>query len=424
MPQPQNPDPMTSPPRAGKWKFLGRPGIFRDVLAMFCGQAAVTVLGIVQGAILARALSVETMGRYQLVLSYIAIGQICGLPGMNVAINKGALKGRDRVFPMALRISSVFALASAAVIFASGFLMASLDIAGGLGRSLMLVAAFLPLHGLEKYDSVLVGKRKFVVSRTLNVASMLLSVAIVGGTAYLTHRFLPTLAAAFGVRVVMAVIGLYVCRKHLDLSVKEPQDEKEYLSLGWHQTWISISTIIVSQLDRVVMGGMNPALLAMFHVGSIIPTRVKENSWILFTIITNHWGRLPKSDNLLLIRKHAARIVLIGTALTAIIWFAAPFVLRTLYGATYADAAPIAQWLSLPLTLRFFNVFIMNVDIFQDKGRFYARQAYVRQILYVAILIPGVAWYGYWGAIAANIASEAYAFALSLLYFRKQLKGA
>ena len=402
--------------------FLARPGILRDTLAMFSGQAIVTVLGIVQGAILARSLSVETMGRYQLVLSYVAIGQLCGLPGMNVAVNKGAMKGHDRVFLRVLRLSAAWALAGAVLLFAAGGGLSLLGYAGDLGRTLMIVSAFLPFHGLEKYDSLLIGKRLFVISRAINVGSMALGVVAVGAVAWTTRGFMPTLAASFCVRAVTTAAGLYIGWRQMSPSQEDRETEGLYLAQGWQQTWLALTGIIVGQLDRLLLGSIDPAMLALYYVGALIPTKVKDNSKVLFTIITNHWGRLSKDENLRLIRRHAALILGMGAALSLLIWLAAPLAIRLLYGKSYAASIPIARFLCLPLALGFFNIFVQNADLFQDKGNFFTRQSYARQILYIGSLCALVPRFGYWGVITAGILAEAFAFATSLLHFRKQLR--
>jgi O-antigen/teichoic acid export membrane protein len=401
---------------------MRRGSILNDSAAMFGGQIVAVIFGIGQGVLMARSLSLSDMGRFQLIMSYIAIGQVCGLPGMNVAINKGAMKGHDRILYKILRISAGWALAGGVLLFLIGGTLRLGGWFGDWGVTMMLVAAFLPFHGLDKYDSMLLGKRLFLLSRALNVMSSALSLVVVGGTALMTHRFVPTLTAAFVCRAVTVSAGLWISRRQMDDSAANPEMDRELLKMGRQQTLLSFIGIIIGQLDRLIVGSISPATLAVYYIGALIPTKVKDNSKVLFTIVTNHWGGLSKRDNLDRLKQNTWRILGMGCALTVLIWIGAPFIIHRLYGDAYSGSVRIAQWLSVTLGMGFFSIFLQSVDLFQDKGTFYIKQTYIRQAGYIGLLLLLVPRYSYWGVIAAQIIGETYAFSTSLYHFRRLLK--
>jgi len=82
--------------------------IFRESSYVAIAQFIIIGIGFTTSIVLARNLGLEGFGQYNLLLVYISLLQICGLPGMNVVIRKGVMKAYDPIFNIALQKSLFF----------------------------------------------------------------------------------------------------------------------------------------------------------------------------------------------------------------------------------------------------------------------------------------------------------------------------
>ena len=400
----------------------GNRTILKDSTGLFLGNSVSIGLGMLSGVILARSLSMSVMGHYQLILSYLAISQVATLPGMNVILNKATAKGRDALHPPILKRSLISSCAFALVLLAVGTTMFFLRFHPDLGANLIVVGFFLPVMGLDKYDSVFMGKRLFALSRRISVYSALGSLILIGGAAYFTKSIVWVIAVLFLTRIVTVAVGLALAKRHLSGLPVDEEVRREYLQQGWHQTYFTVFGIFVNQIDKVILGTMNLQLLAVYYVGAILPSRIKDNIKVLFGVVVNHWAVLPKRENFGRIRRNWWKIAAIGAFLTTGICIGAPFLIPFFYGAMYREAVPVAQLLSLSLPLNLVSSFILNADIFQNKGKYFNIQSVVRQVGYLILLAVLAPRYGYFGIISAILAAECGSGLASIVYFWKELK--
>ncbi len=359
----------------------------RDGAGMFLAQIGTIGIGMISGIIMARCFSLADMGRYQLIMSYVAVGRIAALPGMNIILNKGALKGYDRICAPAIFRSVLVSSLTGLVLLSGGGLAFWHSPQAKLGLTLLVVGAFQLLSGFEKFDSILQGKKEFILSRQIVLGSAVFSLMTVGSAAYFTRRLSYVIAASFGVRVFTLAVGWGLTLPKLQKSERDPLFEQDLLRQGWRQTALSVFNLLLRQVDRLILGTIDPALLAVYHIGSVFPNQIKNNAKSLLVVPVNYWGSMSKHSNLRRIRQHGLTILGSGLGLTLAIWLLAPWVLPLLYGPNYQAAVPIARWLSLPIGLNFLALMVFSLDLYQNQGRFYTLARVVRQSVYVILLV-------------------------------------
>jgi O-antigen/teichoic acid export membrane protein len=378
--------------------------MFKDSAGIFIVQIALAVIGILLGAVLARSLPMEDMGRYALILSYLAIGQITALPGMNAIISKGVLKDYDPIYYAVLKRSIISSSIFSLLLFVIGGVCFYAQIASELGFSLIIVALFLPVIGLEKYESFFQGKREFTLSRRIAFFSSLGNLLVVGGTAFLTKNLLDVIIALLINRVLTIAFCLWIVHKRISVQPLNQEFEENLLKQGWQMSILSIFNVMVGQIDRVILGALDFRLLAIYHIGSVLPKRIKDNVKVILVVPITYWAKLSKKEHLRKIKQHGFKFVLFGCCLTAIIWVLAPWFIPFIYGKDYHQSVAIARWLSLTLPVMFLGTMILTVDIYQGDTKFYQKMQIGTQSFYILALAVLVPIFGIYGVVASFVA--------------------
>ena len=389
--------------RHGVNKIFKHP-MFKDSAWIFIVYILLGIIGILTSVVLARSFSLYDMGRYQLILTYLALGSIAGLPGMNTIITKGILKDYDNIFFIALKKSIFLTVACSLLLLGSGIILYYLQLAKELGVTLMVLSPFIPLIGLEKYESYFQGKRKFRQSRRIAFFYGMANLLVVGGTAYLTKSLFAVIAALFFVKMASVLIILGIVRRGLSQKERNLKYEQSLLKQGWQLSGLSVFNVIVGHMDRIILGAMDPALLALYHVGGYLVTKIKDGVKSLLIVPIMHWSKLSKEENIKKISTHGLKFFLLGTGLTIIIWIIAPWFIPFLYGKNYYESIAVARWLSLILPVLFWGTMVLTVNIYQGDTSFYRKTVIGTQIFYIVSLAVFVPLWGMYGVVASFVA--------------------
>lgn len=394
--------------------------LFQDSIWVGFGQISTILISLISSAILARVLTVEVLGRYQLIISYLGIASIAGLPGMDIVIRRGIFKRYDNICWSAVKQGFFTSLIGAMILFLVGLLVFIKDWHKDVGFSLMATAVLLPSRGLQKYDSVFVGKRDFFTSRTIAVISSLINLSIVATTAFLTRRLMPILCAFFFSQLLVLALGWYLAYKKLEKTGNDETFEKELLKQGWQQSFLSIVNVIGAQFDRILIGSINPANLAIYHVGQLIVRQIKNNVKTFLGVPVAHWAAESKKENYRRICTYGGLFFTIGVCFTLGIWVLSPFFIPFIFGQKYVSSVKIAQWLSISLGPLFLTPAIWAYDLYQKQGKAYIKvQSILRifQIIALSIMVP---LYSIKGAVLVVVCSECLFGLFAVLYFIKE----
>ncbi len=395
---------------------------FRDSIWVGFGQVSAILIGLISNAILARVLTLEVLGRFQLVVSYLGIASICGLPGMDIIIRRGIFKGYDNICWPAIKHSLLTSLIGAIILFLVGLLIFLKGWHKDIGFSLMATGVLLPSRGLQKYDSVFVGKRDFFTSRTMAVISSLINLSIVATTAFLTKRLLPILCAFLFSQLLMLALGWYIAYKKLKKTGRNDSFKKELLKQGWQQSFLSIVNIIGAQFDRILIGSINPANLAIYHVGQVIVRQIKNNAKSFLGVPIAHWAAEGKKENYRKIRTYGWLFFAIGVCFSLGIWVFSPFFIPFVFGEKYIASVKITQWLSISLGPLFLTTAIWAYDLYQRQGESYLKVQSILRILQVIALSIMIPLYSIKGAVFVVVGAECLFGLCAVLYFIKEAK--
>lgn len=370
-------------------------------------QIITIAINFLMTIVLTRFLGLENYGKYQLILSYIAVCQIFALPGQNIIISKGILKKYDNIVLVALKHSikstAFFGLIITTIsilLFKSGFIdREDLSVT-------IITALFTLLMGLNKYDNIFQAKNKFKHSRLFLLSQATLNITVTGLIAQLTGSILYTIIALFVIQAITTMAGLYTALSMLKKTKFNPELEKQLLSESTQYSLLSIFTLTSSQIDKLVIGHLDPKLLAIYSIGSFIPKRIKDNLKTLLAIPVLHAGKMSRKENEAFIRRHISKLFFLSIPLVIFVWLFSPIFFPLAYGANYHDSIWIASWLSLSIPLMLAALLINSFDIYQNDGTFYRRQQLVRLVVNLLAISCVSYYFGLLGLVVAVVSIE------------------
>lgn len=398
--------------------------VFKDTAWVAIVQGLVILIGFATSAILARVLGPQGLGDYQLLLAWVAVASIFGLPGMNVVVMKSALKNYDRFYWLALRKSLLFSGAGTILVALVGSVLYFYQ--GAESKTaifFLLVAASIPLSGFQNYDSVLVGKRDFRSSRLLSLLGAILSLVFTGLAAWLTKQAEWVFTAYLLSRVVVLAAGFYVVQRKLNDCPIDHRMELELFAQGWRQTGLAVFLQVASRLDRILLGAIDPVLLGYYYIGTLIPQQVASNSKVLLSVLTARWGAKSAEDNLRAFVTHSKKLIFLGCFASLLIWGFLPFIIPVFFGEQYDSAISLGQFFSLSLIMNFWYVTYMGYEQFQSNGMFAQNLQVVRQVVFIILIVVFIGKWQAEGVVAAYLIANAVMYFLAYLAYTRKLRG-
>jgi O-antigen/teichoic acid export membrane protein len=372
--------------------------------------------------IIARSLTVDSMGKYQYYLSFIVFFRFITLPGMNTAITKGVLKGYEpflfTAIKKALKVSIIFSIGC--IIVAYIIYIITNDYT--LFIALLIVSVFIPLRSIQKFDPFITGKKKFFQSRIIVIISTIIQFITLSTTVYLTKNIHYLIIALFVSNMIGTFLQYIVAKHYYSPGTKDKSVERKLYKMGMKFSFLQVFNQIVGSIDRIILGTMSPSYLAIYHIGSLFPRVIKDNIKVMLSVPIIHWGSGDKKENLLKIKKYGLPTLLLGFSITALIWMTADNLIMFFYGEKYFESIIIVKLLSLSIGLRFLSGLIEFENIYQSDGRFYAKQLIIIKSLYLLFLVIFISKFQVMGAVYAFLLTDIITFTTSLIYFIKTSK--
>ncbi|MBL7196732.1 MAG: hypothetical protein ISS47_01385 [Candidatus Omnitrophica bacterium] len=394
----------------------------KDGMAILVVYLTLTVIGILTSTILARSFSLHDMGRYQLILAYVAVGQIAALPGMTVIMTKGILKNYDPIFYVALKRSVLSSTICFFLLFGSGIILHYLQVAKVLSFNLIIVSLLIPLVGLEKHESYFQGKQKFRLSRKIAFFYGLANLFIVGGTAYFTKNLNAVIVALFSLKLTNIIIILSIVNRGLSKQKRDVHIERTLLKQGWQLSGLSVFGVIVGHIDKIILGAIEPGLLAIYYIGRIFPNKINEGVKSLLAVPVSYWAKFSKEENIKKIEQHGLKFFLLGCGCATIIWVIVPWLIPLFYGKDYHESVAIARLVSLILPAAFLGLVVFSIDLYQGDTSFYKKMFISSKFFYLLALAILVPIWGIYGVVASVIIQAYVANGIFLLIYLMMLK--
>lgn len=409
------------------FKSLSKNVLFRDTFWIAFARGLTVLMGMVTSIVLTRCLSVSEIGTYELMFTYIAIGKVTTLPGMSHIITKGVIKGYDLIYSRTVKLSFYFSVIGA-VVFVFGGVYSLLAGRDNAMAPLMVIAGIIfPVFSLGQWDSVLAGKRKFRQSRILCISTGLASLAIISITAIMSRNLVCVFTAACLTQALTGVVGYIIARKQIGVCRVDRVLEGELLKQGWKITFLSVFGFVVGRIDRLIIGTCDPAILAVYYIGSRIPEMIKSVTKELLMVPVTHFSTMNKKDNIKAIIKFGWVLLLGGVMITLVIWVLSPWLIVFLYGIQYKGAILVTRLLALTIGGVLLKYVISTMDLMQGKGKYYRQITIISQILYLPVVYILFKKYSMIGVVISTLFTETVAFLGFLCYFigsyRKTMKG-
>ena len=396
--------------------------IFKNSVLVGAVQVAVVAIGFLVNALLARVLGPEDFGNYQLLLAWLAIGAILGLPGFGVSILRAGLKDYDHFFWQALRYSLITAIAGACavgavawVLFESRLITQSTSILVGL------VAFGILSAGLQHYDNALIGKRDYKSSRLLALLGAIINLILVSAVAYTTRSAEWVFTSYLISRLIVSLVGLFLLKNRKVAGERNQAFERELLIQGTRQTAVNIFTITASRLDKIVLGSIDPIILAFYYVGTIIPMQLIANSKSILGVITAEWGAESSESNKNKLNHHGRVLFLFGLISCLALILLLPTIIPLAFGSSYLPAIEVGQWFSLIMIGSFWFAMYSAHNQFQSNGIYVQNLQIFRQAIFIILLYATVDKYGMAGVLFSQISSYFVVYVAALIKFKRSV---
>jgi O-antigen/teichoic acid export membrane protein len=264
------------------------------------------------------------------------------------------------------------------------------------------------------FDPILLGRRKFVASRVIALGSTLLQTVLIGGTAWLTNDLQCILVAFFVSRILSIAIGWLCAKKLLHHRPANPGFMKELVAQGWRLSLLGVFGQCVNYVDQIIIGALDPSALALFHIGGLLPKRIREQLKGILVIPICCWGSESAATNIRKIKDNAMNLFLLGCVLVIGLYFALPYCIPLFFSEKYSEGVWIGQWLSLILVLNPLTIMIWSYDLYQGNGIYYAKQVTFVRVFTLVLQFIVIPIFHLEGAVACMLASELVSFLLAL----------
>lgn len=286
-----------------------------------------------------RALSKESFGEYQFILSCVALMVVFTLPGLNNSVMQSVARGFAGVYRKAVPRALAASLAGTAILIGFGAYHRG---AGELGTGFFFAAFLFPFaYGLEQWRSVRTGREDFAgVFRIDGLAAVALAVLMISGVTQFPGHLLVPLAALLGVQT--ALNTLMTASTFRGIPRDTPVEEGS-LRYGARTTFYTAFNTAANQIDKLLLFYfLSPTALATFYAAERIPELTKGVVQDVSSVMA---PRFAKSDRYTVGLDKKLRWL--GLATGAVVLLAAfailPWFVPLLFGDKYDDSIPYAQ---------------------------------------------------------------------------------
>tara|TARA_Y100001980_G_C14549158_1_gene330867 strand:- start:1877 stop:3037 length:1161 start_codon:yes stop_codon:yes gene_type:complete len=373
----------------------------------------------------------ENYGRFVLFLSVIHFFSFLSLPGLNISIKKGVLKKYDKVYHEAIKVNLKFVSPifiatilvymlqvsfSQHVAFLSDSLKQYLPSVDWKIITLAFVFTFPSIFA--KHESFLLAKEKYSLVKNIKVFEVSTKILIVCGVAYLFKDINYILFSYIFHMVILTIIGNYFVLKNMLSKNGDINNSKQIVNEGKKYNIIELIGTI-GRLDKVILGTIDPSLLAVFHIGQRFPRLIKDNMKIFITPFIMTWGKLSREEHLSKLRKNFFNFFFIGILIFAISGIVSAVFIPLIFGSNYEKSILISLLLSLIIISKPLSAMILDFDTVQDKGINYTYLMSFLPVLYIFLIFFLIPKYDVMGIVSSQIIVNIFAnIAIAIFIFK------
>jgi O-antigen/teichoic acid export membrane protein len=339
--------------------------LFRSGFWLTSRYLILSISGLIISVAFARLSALETYGKYQFVLSLLAMVSFFSLPGLNMAAMKSAARGEASSVLEAVRWSFKFSLVATPFLLGYGvFLLHGSQ--NQLGISIILASFLFPFFYAPNtwhvfYESRLNFKP---VTIRITIATIMVTMAVLFGL-YLKLNFLWLILIYLSLSSIFSgVFYLEVRKKVLNISMADSTDG---LDIGYGLK-VSVQKFVYTLSETI------PPLAISFILGHSVLARFQVAN-IFLGGISGLIGALAviSLPRLFTESESSHRTIFWQNVVTGLIaaigyWFIVQILFFPLYGPNYRESLTLAQlFVGLPLLISP-RTFLVNYFTARDKN--------------------------------------------------------
>jgi O-antigen/teichoic acid export membrane protein len=384
---------------------------------IFFGLFTVMIAGVgfVNTKLLSDFFSVEDFGRYQFFVTFLGLFSTFSPTGYDNFLKRSLVGGDVRPFFYYFR--TVVPLIFVVLLSALALVHIMEPEHGDYMLAALVVVLFLLF---DKLSTVLSAKLLF---RRLRYLDFLSRLAFLGLTICALIVEMPLrhyMYALIGLHVVnhslRAVLGFAASdRREGDLDASE---RMEFNRGAIRNSLVVIYATAAAWAERFILGWMNPADLAVFAIGYLIPKLVKDNVKSFLTPLFYGWSQKGAAYQFAKVREHSWRLLLLGIVATAGLCLAS-YVAITLFFEKYLASIPIAMLLSVSLAPLFLVYGMAHATLMSQHVSVNNRVEMMGSTMKIVGAFALVPVFSVWGAVASIMISETFRLGMYIFYFRR-----
>jgi len=376
------------------------------------------LIGLLNVQFLSHHFTISEFGLYQLLMTIIGVFSVASLTGYDNLARRHMINGNDAyilyvyrsVLPVVICILGIIGLA---VYFYVDF-----------HKQMTLVAlAIVSLMIFDKLGVVLSAKLRFLEYRYFElggrVAFLGLTICTIAiNLAFETFLYL-LLALHMAHYLLRAVIALKWVERRASLSSTEIT---EFNRGALRNSLVIGYATFASWIERLILGFLSPAQLAVFSIGYLITKLVKDNVKAFLTPTLYNWSRRGSELQYLKIEQHKSHFLGIGLLFFFLVAGGGYWTIH-LFFPKYQEATLISGVLAIVLVPIFVVYAMAHAMLMSDHIETSNRVEIISNTLKIFISPILVYFFLLWGAAASIIISESVRLGLYYFYFKKIVRG-
>lgn len=389
-----------------KQKLHGKEELIKNCIYMLGFRGFQVLAALATYYFVVRALSKESFGEYQYVLSIISIISIISLKDMNNAVMQSVARGFLGTYRKSISLSLLCNFAGAIVLlgFAGWHYFAQHQ---ELALAFLISAVLFPsVHGLLQWHSIQIGKENFFTNvmhksgeTFLMYMLIIAGVLIMPGTLIIPLLFTLLIPAIHN--TVMTILSWR----------KVPADapvEQGAITYGVKTTIYSAANILSMHLDKVLLlYFLSPVAVATFVAADRIAELFRNITQDISVILSPKFAKYEHYSRQL-DRYLKLYVYIFGAAIIVFTFTLLPPMMLFLFSDKYADSIPYAQALLCSVTIG--NMATLRFRFIRSKidtasHRTVLLTTSIARIVTSLILVP---WLGIVGAVASAVLYRIY----------------
>lgn len=374
------------------------------------------ILGLLTTYLLSNYFSIEDFGKLQLLLTLIGVFSIFNLSGFDIVIQKQIFNKNDNIVKYVLKKIMPLSLVLMTILLVIIYFVTEYK------DLLLFVFIITSITLFDKTNAILNAKLKFKELRYLELFTkiFLLLVAIISlilNIDILTYMIIFTFLSIF-------IIGIrfFVSYRYITNGDTAEKDFNFIKSEGIKTSLSTAYTIIANWSERLMLGLIDPKILAIFVIGQLFPRVLKDNVKVLLTPTLNSWASQGFEHYKSMIHKYQIFLWIFGFSVYIVMYVMVDFIISN-YFIKYEESILIAQLLAIPLIFKFVETMKMSAMALSHHTSSFNKINNISntiKLILVVILIP---LFGISGAVISIVIIELIRFFLANREFKILCEG-